>query len=148
MIRRKKLKFKKLQNECIICISHKEKDKFGYTRIKISSDSRMFLHRYVYTRLIGNIPENKVVMHSCDNPSCCNIRHLKLGTQSENIKDAFIKDRKKPIKGENNILSKVTNKQVEEIRNLSGKLSQSKIARIYNISQQHVCRIINKQKRI
>jgi len=35
-----------------------------------------------------------VVMHSCDNPPCVNPMHLRVGTQSENIIEAFIKGRK------------------------------------------------------
>jgi len=35
-----------------------------------------------------------VIMHSCDNPSCVNPRHLSLGTYKDNIWDCCKKDRR------------------------------------------------------
>ena len=39
------------------------------------------------------IPDGLDVMHSCDNPPCCNPAHLKPGTSSENHWDASSKGR-------------------------------------------------------
>lgn len=39
------------------------------------------------------IPEDMVVMHTCDNRQCFNPNHLTLGTQQENIFDAVAKKR-------------------------------------------------------
>lgn len=55
-------------------------------------------HRVAYTIHYGPIPEGEgyhgtVVMHSCDNPGCCNPRHLVLGTQQENAQDMADKGR-------------------------------------------------------
>jgi len=33
---------------------------------------------------------NLIVLHSCDNPPCCNPRHLRWGTNEQNSMDAFI----------------------------------------------------------
>lgn len=38
-------------------------------------------------------PEDKLACHSCDNPPCCNPKHIWPGTMSENIADAFQKGR-------------------------------------------------------
>jgi hypothetical protein len=42
----------------------------------------------------GPIPDGLFVLHGCDNPPCVNIVHLRLGTQSENIKESYAKGRK------------------------------------------------------
>lgn len=39
------------------------------------------------------IPEGKVILHSCDNPPCCEPTHLRPGTQAQNIGDREAKGR-------------------------------------------------------
>lgn len=51
-------------------------------------------HRVSLALHLGrDIPQNLVVMHSCDNPSCVNPRHLKEATQKENLEDCISKHR-------------------------------------------------------
>lgn len=99
------------------------KNKKGYGQIQIGGkDSKHVLaHRLSYTMHKGEIPDGFVVMHLCDNPQCVNPEHLQLGTQSENIKQAFAKGRKNAVPphkfGESHGASKVTETQALEIRN-------------------------------
>jgi hypothetical protein len=51
-----------------------------------------YSHRISYELFVGKI-ENKCVLHTCDNPSCVNPKHLFLGTQKENIEDRQQKGR-------------------------------------------------------
>lgn len=54
---------------------------------------RLLAHRVAYT-LAGNaLAENQVLRHSCDNPPCVNLAHLKPGTQADNIQDAVDRGR-------------------------------------------------------
>jgi hypothetical protein len=50
-------------------------------------------HRFAYEMFKGEIPDDLVVMHSCDNPPCVNPAHLVLGTQSDNCRDRDDKKR-------------------------------------------------------
>ena len=67
----------------------------------------------------GAIPKGLFVCHKCDNPECSNPDHLFLGTQSENMKDAYKKGRadnfnRRPGAGNNS--ATLTNEDVEKIR--------------------------------
>jgi hypothetical protein len=50
-------------------------------------------HRVAWERERGPIPSGLDVLHRCDNPPCCNVRHLFLGTDSDNIRDSVAKER-------------------------------------------------------
>lgn len=54
----------------------------------------LIAHRISYEEFIGDIPKNKCVCHSCDNPKCCNPEHLWIGTHKENIHDCINKGRR------------------------------------------------------
>lgn len=49
--------------------------------------------RAAYILLVGPVPDDKVVCHSCDNPICCNPSHLWVGTQQDNLEDCRRKGR-------------------------------------------------------
>ncbi len=42
----------------------------------------------------GPIPVGQMVRHACDNPPCCNPSHLALGTDSDNLTDAYTRGRR------------------------------------------------------
>ena len=83
-------------------------------------------HRAVYMALTGAELETKQhVCHKCDNPACCNIEHLFLGSAVENMRDMVAKGRHASQKGTQNCprgsachRSKLTDCQVNEIRSL------------------------------
>lgn len=65
----------------------------GYGRLRYDGDNRL-AHRLSWSLANGRpAPDDQVVMHTCDNPPCCNPEHLVLGTQVENIEDMVKKGR-------------------------------------------------------
>lgn len=73
-------------------------------------------HRLAWELTYGPIPDGMVVMHECDNPRCCNINHLRLGTHQENMADRDAKGRQGDHSGQNNGRSKLTWADVDDIR--------------------------------
>ena len=99
-------------------------------------------HAVSYQIHIGPISSGLQVRHSCDNPPCVSPHHLSLGTSLDNAADRVKRGRQ--AKGESQHLAKLTEKQVLEIRLLSG-LSQKQIAKRYGLSQSTVSAILRRE---
>ena len=66
--------------------------KLGYGQIWLRGRLE-YAHRAVWMLYVGNIPEGMFVCHRCDNPSCCRVEHLFLGTNAANMADMVSKGR-------------------------------------------------------
>lgn len=97
--------------------------------------------------LIESIHSTLHVLHICDNPKCCNPKHLFTGTNADNVADRTAKGRTKtpPQYGDLNSMSKLTIEQVRQIRGLyfASRFSQSQLAKKYGVRQSHVSRLVN-----
>lgn len=89
-------------------------------------------HRVSYMEWKGEIPDGKLVCHTCDNPSCVNPDHLFVGSNQDNMDDMKSKGRQRFLTGENNKNSKLTWQQVREIR--SSDESVLTLAKKYGVS--------------
>jgi hypothetical protein len=82
-------------SDCTLISGYKDKD--GYVQFQFRSDGEkknIQAHRAVYISEHNvELSSEDVIMHTCDNPSCVNSSHLKLGTHYENVEDRVSKGR-------------------------------------------------------
>ncbi len=119
-------------------------DCYGYGRLKINGKV-VRAHRYSYELHNGEIPDNMMICHSCDTPSCVRPSHLFIGTAKDNIQDMINKGRKNVLKGEEYRHSKLTEEQVIQIRLLTAgeDISQEMIGNQFGVSRRMVNKIKN-----
>ena len=136
-------KVNKIENSCWEWTGGKRR-KYGRASIYRKSFSA---HRVSYFLNKGVDPKDEIIMHKCDNPICVNPEHLSLGSNKDNTNDMMSKSRgsKQFQSGESHILSKLTNKDIIDIRKKSGRLPQKEIAGIYNVDQALISRIVNRK---
>ena len=94
-------------------------------------------HRLSYELFNGPIPFGMCVLHKCDVKICTNPEHLFLGTEADNAKDKVAKNRQ--AKGESHGMAKLTEKQVQDIREDTRTLRE--IGKDFGISQTHASAI-------
>lgn len=125
---------------------------YGELDIRLPDGSRSF-PRHV-TRLVwelehGPIPDGLCVCHHCDNPPCCRLSHLFLGTAKENRHDAQRKGRLrgKSRPGESHPSVRLTEQQVLEMRRIRRDegLSLKKLGNLFGVSVTHAHKIVTGQ---
>lgn len=113
----------------------------GYGKFRYNNVNNMLPHRVAYYITLGDIPDGHFVCHTCDNRSCCNPKHLFIGSPLDNVNDMISKGRN-PI-GEKDGTAILTEKDVIEIRELlqKGKHTQVEIGKIYGVKSVTICAI-------
>ena len=128
-------KVHKAENGCWLWEAYRMKNGYGLFRTPTKNE---LAHRVSY-RLFSGPLDARDVMHKCDTPACVNPQHLHLGTRKENMQDA--KEKKRMRVGENHGRSKLTNEQMELVKQSNGL--QREIAAVFGVSQGHVSAIKN-----
>jgi hypothetical protein len=137
------------EDECWECVVMSlTTNGYGYFHV---NNKNIRAHRFSF-QLKHNrlIKEGMCILHSCDNPLCVNPNHLSEGTQQENITDMCNKGRYysgEGIKGEKNTTSKLTEKQVLEIRHKHANTDKGyrKLGKEYGVDNSTIMRIINRK---
>lgn len=111
-------------------------------------------HVASYIFFKGNIPKKHgkktlYVLHTCDTPLCVNPKHLWLGTSKDNNHDMIKKGRNKQASGRDHWNYKITHHMRKKIRKFykTGNYSLQTLGDKFDISFQHVSRIINKRRK-
>jgi len=112
------------------------KNGYGYGIVLVDKLSKR-AHRVSYEMFKGKIPDELIVLHSCDNPACVNPDHLSTGTKLDNNRDAMAKRRN--AFGERNGHAKLSSDQVAFI--LQSDLKQVDLAKLLSVTQSHISRI-------
>ena len=125
------------------CVDH-----HGYGRFTpCGKGTTQRAHIISYKLYVGPIPDGMLVLHSCDTPACVNPDHLHLGDQADNMIEASERGRVKT--GTDASWSKVAGRKelcdsIREAYRSSG-LSQTALAKYYDVTQATISRIINRQ---
>jgi hypothetical protein len=129
-------------DDCWEFKGHRRENGYGWFSYNGKSTNA---HRIAYTLTHGEIEEAMFVCHSCDNPPCCNPRHLWLGTSADNTSDMDAKGRRRsiPQHGSKHGLSKLTEDDVISIR--GSDASPTEIARAFGVTRQCVMSVINRR---
>lgn len=123
----------------------------GYLQLRIMVNRRRFYvgaHRIVHLCLIGPIPAGQTINHKNGQKWDNHPLNLETLTYSDNMKHAY-RTGLKDEHGEKNPNYTLTNPQVEAIRTIyaDGKMTQSALARMYDVTCQTISSIVRGKHR-
>ena len=80
-------------SECWPWTGPKTRKGYGILKMMVHGEPLYLAHRAAWAIENGRPTQGLHVLHSCDNPACCNPAHLSIGTNADNVKDAVSKGR-------------------------------------------------------
>lgn len=132
---------KKGENECWNWTGYKNEQGYGRTWI---DGFGYYAHRVIFNLAYPNTitlsapkdtDESGFLLHTCDNPSCCNPKHLFVGSHWDNMADKKAKGRSPDFSGGKGPRCKLSMAQAREIRQLhKDGVSARELAQKYEIS--------------
>ena len=127
------------------------RDEDGYGGFK-AEGRNLRAHRLAVEFFNGPIGDSSsVVCHKCDNPPCCNPRHLFVGSIADNWRDSKVKGRREYAehkrRGGNSNWARLTEDQVIEIRRLhaSGNITQEELAARFGVTRPNIHHVVTRK---
>lgn len=115
----------------------------GHGRIRVGG-KLLLTHRFAY--LLEHGEPGACVLHTCDNPPCCNPMHLWLGTAQDNNRDRDEKGRNVNRRGVEHGCARLTEDDVLQIRaRCAAGQAQSSVARDYGVVAGNIWHIVNRK---
>ena len=114
----------------------------GYGHFYIGNNIWIGAHQLSWWITHGRRPELNV-LHTCDNPICVNPSHLVLGTPQDNGDDCIAKGRSNVGSKHGN--SKLTEKDIEQIRFESLFIIEEELAKKWNVTRSNINHIVNRK---
>lgn len=120
-------------------------DRSGYGWVRYEGKARS-AHRVSYQVFVGPIPDGLCILHSCHTPACIEPKHLRVGTQGDNMVDRALAGRY--ANGERHCRSKLKNSEVLEIKRLYslGGVSYRQLAKQFGIAYVTIGKIIRGER--
>lgn len=132
---------KNQETNCWEWLGAKHKDGYGF--FYNNEYKTVLAHRYSWLKYRGDIPEGMYVCHHCDNRKCVNPEHLFLGTQLDNVRDMYSKNRQHQNIGQEHPRAKLTNESVLFIRKARKEklYKETELADMFNVSVTTIHRV-------
>ena len=100
-------------------------------------------HRAAYSLFKEDgLDSSQHVLHSCDNPACCNPAHLRVGTHADNMEDMRQKGRAIGHAGAKNPRAKLTSDQVDAIRQEGKTMAYWRLGAKYGVHGNQIRSIL------
>jgi hypothetical protein len=114
----------------------------GYGALTMGRNKMLLAHRVAHELFNGPVPDDRMVLHSCDNRRCVNPAHLRIGTHAENMTDRC--ERGRTPTGSRVGGAILTADRVRQMREMNASgMSHSQIAEQFGLKRQTVTSAIN-----
>lgn len=128
------------------CSSISQSLSLGYPRVSLLGRSEK-VHRIVATAFLDNLNNYNQVNHIDGNKLNNNVNNLEWCTGKQNVAHAYKKGLRTPTKGTIHGMSKLSEKDVIEIRQMAseGGLKNYEIADLFNINTSTITKIVKRR---
>lgn len=142
------------EDECWPWLGYKNWGKRGggYGRMDVLGVSGVYSHRLAYISanpgcgLTIDQRDGKFILHRCDNPECCNPKHLYIGDHAQNMRDKVERGRQYKPRSFESPRAKLSREQVIELRrDRANGIGTKALMERYGLSRSGVKQIVQRR---